>query len=63
MRPGCYVRFRRRSAEWPYWESAYGIVVGTPKRGYRVRSLDKHKTHVLAASSVHQVSFEEAHGR
>jgi hypothetical protein len=62
-RPGAYVRFVRRCVEWPYRESAYGIVTGTPKNfRVRIRALDTRKTHVYYAGNVEVVGIEEARG-
>lgn len=60
---GGYVEFHRRIKEWPYIERVFGIVVGSPKTGVRVRTINVHPetTHVLKVASVRPVSFTEAH--
>lgn len=61
VRPGHYVRFNRRTPDWPYIEEAFAIVTGNPKHGIRIRALDTHRTHVLVLSSVTLSNFHEAH--
>lgn len=63
--PGNYVEFHRRTKTWPYYEPVFGIVVGSPKAGVRVRTINvkPETTHVVKEASVRAVSFHEAHGQ
>lgn len=62
-KPGTYVEFHRRIEAWPYREKVFGIIVGNPAYGLRVRTIDvrPETTHVIRETSARLVTFKEAH--